>query len=96
MFVEASDVTDPSIEPIYTTLQLDLYETFSYFTREPGSGSLALTVDEDLATNVPFYDLSSLVVNPNKTKLFFNLYNNSKIYHLNIFSVFHKSAYDFR
>lgn len=78
MFVEARDVTDPSIEPIYTTLQLQFFETFSYFSRKPGSGSLALTVNEVLPTHVPFYDLSSLVTNPNKTKLFFNVYNNCK------------------
>lgn len=76
LFIEARDISNPAINPIYTTLQLSLIETYPYFTRKPGSGQLFLNVEESTPLNIPFYNISSLIYNPTDSPLFFYVHDN--------------------
>ncbi len=77
MFIEAKDISNPAINPIYSTIQLSLKETYPYFKRKPGSGELSIYVEENTPLGVSFYNISSLVYNPSNLSLFFHVRENN-------------------
>jgi hypothetical protein len=64
------------VVPIYTTIQLDINQFYPSFARKPGSGHLAIVVDENTPTRQPFYNLASLISNPLNQTIFFIVYDN--------------------
>ncbi len=65
------------MEPIYTTIQLDINQFYPSFNRKPGSGPLTIVVDEQTPIRQPLYMLDSLIINPKNQNIFFIVYDNN-------------------
>ena len=64
LFIEARDTRNPFIRPAYTTIQINVNLTYSYFTDPTGSGALTLYMDQRIPVNQSIYDMSSIIYQP--------------------------------